>query len=218
MIGRVQPPAPGQKVDFNSLRAPANYVPGLGRGATGFTTRSDIGPARAGPAGAAGGEVRGGGESSGGEAGARQTFAAAFREGAHAWLRLRAHWCGVRRLTGGSQPRSRAADVVGPTAAPIVYCCCTGARGPRAPAACSAQRCRHAAAQTPPPHTRAPARPATQGGEAAAGEEQKFDSFMGADAGVFAGGDYDEDDREADRVWEQIDAHMDERRRVGGGL
>ncbi|RLN63782.1 hypothetical protein BBP00_00003863 [Phytophthora kernoviae] len=27
--------------------APANYVPGLGRGAVGFTTRSDIGPARA---------------------------------------------------------------------------------------------------------------------------------------------------------------------------
>lgn len=49
------PPAPGTKVDYNALRAPANYVPGLGRGATGFTTRSDIGPARAGPAG---GEVR----------------------------------------------------------------------------------------------------------------------------------------------------------------
>jgi len=29
--------------------APANYVAGLGRGATGFTTRSDIGPAREGP-------------------------------------------------------------------------------------------------------------------------------------------------------------------------
>ena len=26
--------------------APSNYVAGLGRGATGFTTRSDIGPAR----------------------------------------------------------------------------------------------------------------------------------------------------------------------------
>jgi len=28
---------------------PSNYVPGLGRGATGFTTRSDIGPARMAP-------------------------------------------------------------------------------------------------------------------------------------------------------------------------
>ncbi|CAM9458031.1 unnamed protein product, partial [Pylaiella littoralis] len=42
--------------------APSNYVAGLGRGAVGFTTRSDIGPARtpiaepgaAGPPGAAG--------------------------------------------------------------------------------------------------------------------------------------------------------------------
>ena len=28
------------------MAAPLGYVPGLGRGATGFTTRSDIGPAR----------------------------------------------------------------------------------------------------------------------------------------------------------------------------
>ncbi|TPX46979.1 hypothetical protein SeMB42_g03012 [Synchytrium endobioticum] len=32
--------------DFMSRQAPPNYVAGLGRGATGFTTRSDIGPAR----------------------------------------------------------------------------------------------------------------------------------------------------------------------------
>ena len=31
------------------MQAPAGYVAGLGRGATGFTTRSDIGPAREGP-------------------------------------------------------------------------------------------------------------------------------------------------------------------------
>lgn len=35
--------------DFLSQPAPENYVAGLGRGATGFTTRSDIGPARDGP-------------------------------------------------------------------------------------------------------------------------------------------------------------------------
>mgnify|MGYP001807471957 CR=1 FL=1 len=45
---RPMPKAPTTKVDFNSLKAPAGYVPGLGRGAAGFTTRSDIGPARAG--------------------------------------------------------------------------------------------------------------------------------------------------------------------------
>lgn len=33
---------------FLDMPAPAGYVPGLGRGATGFTTRSDIGPARSG--------------------------------------------------------------------------------------------------------------------------------------------------------------------------
>jgi pre-mRNA-processing factor 6 len=49
------PAAPGSKVDFNAIPVPSNYVPGLGRGATGFTTRSDIGPARAGPDLAAGG-------------------------------------------------------------------------------------------------------------------------------------------------------------------
>ncbi len=31
------------------MPAPENYVAGLGRGATGFTTRSDLGPAREGP-------------------------------------------------------------------------------------------------------------------------------------------------------------------------
>jgi pre-mRNA-processing factor 6 len=48
-LHRPLPVAPGSKVDFNALPTPANYVPGLGRGAAGFTTRSDIGPARAGP-------------------------------------------------------------------------------------------------------------------------------------------------------------------------
>ncbi|KYK60479.1 hypothetical protein DCS_01616 [Drechmeria coniospora] len=35
--------------DFLSQPPPENYVAGLGRGATGFTTRSDLGPARDGP-------------------------------------------------------------------------------------------------------------------------------------------------------------------------
>ena len=35
--------------DFLTQQAPENYVAGLGRGATGFTTRSDLGPARDGP-------------------------------------------------------------------------------------------------------------------------------------------------------------------------
>jgi len=39
----------GVKVDFNALRAPAGYVAGMGRGAAGFTTRSDIGPSMPAP-------------------------------------------------------------------------------------------------------------------------------------------------------------------------
>lgn len=35
-----------KKKAFIGMPAPLGYVPGLGRGATGFTTRSDIGPAR----------------------------------------------------------------------------------------------------------------------------------------------------------------------------
>src|SRR5271154_97902 len=37
------------RLDFLRQKAPDNYAPGIGRGATGFTTRSDIGPAREGP-------------------------------------------------------------------------------------------------------------------------------------------------------------------------
>jgi hypothetical protein len=39
----------GLKVDFNALRAPTGYVAGMGRGAAGFTTRSDIGPSMPAP-------------------------------------------------------------------------------------------------------------------------------------------------------------------------
>ena len=37
------------RLDFLRQKAPENYVAGIGRGATGFTTRSDIGPAKEGP-------------------------------------------------------------------------------------------------------------------------------------------------------------------------
>lgn len=40
---------PGVKIDFNSLKPPPGYVPGIGRGAAGFTTRSDIGPSMPAP-------------------------------------------------------------------------------------------------------------------------------------------------------------------------
>ena len=40
---------PGQRIDFNSLPIPKGYVPGVGRGAAGFVTRSDIGSVRTAP-------------------------------------------------------------------------------------------------------------------------------------------------------------------------
>lgn len=43
---------------------------------------------------------------------------------------------------------------------------------------------------------------------------QEFDQFLGNDAGAFAYGDYDEEDKEADEVYAQIEAVMDERRKV----
>ena len=40
---------PGMKIDFNSLKPPPGYVPGVGRGAAGFQTRSDVGPSMPAP-------------------------------------------------------------------------------------------------------------------------------------------------------------------------
>lgn len=97
--------APG-RMDWNSMPVPSGYVPGLGRGAAGFTTRSDIGPARA----------------------ASKTD----------------------DKEGGANPE----------------------------------------------------------------DDNKFDEFMGNDAGALAAtGEYDQDDREADGIWEAVDSFMDERRR-----
>ncbi|CAG9460105.1 unnamed protein product [Pedinophyceae sp. YPF-701] len=105
--------APGRpKIDFNSLPVPRGYVPGLGRGATGFTTRSDIGPAKFTP-----------GQGAGQDGGAQE----------------------------GAQEAQK----------PMV-------------------------------------------------QSNKFEE---QDAGMFAGGAYEDDDKEADQVWEKIDEHMDERRR-----
>ena len=50
MAGRPPPPT------FAGMKLPRGYVAGLGRGATGFTTRSDIGPGA--PAPPMGAQVR----------------------------------------------------------------------------------------------------------------------------------------------------------------
>jgi len=138
LLGGMQAPvAPKPRLDFLHSRPPANYVAGLGRGATGFTTRSDIGPARAAPdlpdrtATTIGGAA-----------------AAAAPAGA-----------GRGRGKGGNEEEEEEAE------------------------------------------------------EKGYDENQKFDEFEGNDVGLFASGEYDEDDKEADVVWENIDKRMDSRRK-----
>eukprot|EP00898_Chlorokybus_atmophyticus_P005850 jgi/Chlat1/6266/Chrsp44S05860 len=113
-----------QKLDL-SAPAPSNYVAGVGRGATGFTTRSDIGPARA------------------------------------------------------------ALDVPDRGTNPAVG----RGRGAGAPAADK------------------------DDDEGGFDEGQNFDEFEGNDKGIFSVGEYDEDDKEADEVWESIEQRMDSRRK-----
>merc|ERR1712170_138574 len=53
-----------------------------------------------------------------------------------------------------------------------------------------------------------------EGEEGKDDSENPFDEFMGSDAGMFANtGNYDDDDREADAVWDAVDEFIDQRRR-----
>lgn len=135
LLGGMQAPVvPKPRLDFLSLRPPANYVAGLGRGATGFTTRSDIGPARAAP----------------------------------------------------DLPDRTATTIGGAAAAPA------GAGRGRGKGGEEEEE---------------------EAEEKGYDENQKFDEFEGNDVGLFASGEYDEDDKEADAVWEDIDKRMDSRRK-----
>ncbi|XBH58547.1 hypothetical protein VPH35_079960 [Triticum aestivum] len=111
-------PACPVRHDILNSKLPANYVVGLGRGATGFTTRSDVGP----------------------------------------------------------------------TAAAAVPAVGRGCGNPLTE---------------------------DEGGDEDKGydENQKFDEFEGNDAGLFSNADHDDDDREADAVWDTIDQRMDLRRK-----
>jgi pre-mRNA-processing factor 6 len=64
-----------------------------------------------------------------------------------------------------------------------------------------------------------PAGQAQGGDKDAGGDDTKFDAFLGNDAGVLgATGVYDEEDREADHVWDNVEDRMDERRKVWAGV
>lgn len=46
-------------------------------------------------------------------------------------------------------------------------------------------------------------------------DDNKFDEFLGNDSGVLAGNAvYDDEDREADNVWDGVEDRMDGRRKV----
>ncbi|KAL2866370.1 U4/U6-U5 snRNP complex subunit PRP6 [Aspergillus lucknowensis] len=125
--------ASGRK-DFLSQPAPENYVAGLGRGATGFTTRSDLGPAREGPT----------------------------PEQIQAALAKRAQLLGAAPPTAYGASREKG-------------------RGEEKPA-----------------------------------EEEDDERFQDPDneVGLFAYGQFDQEDDEADRIYREVDEKMDRRRKV----
>ncbi|KAL8506585.1 hypothetical protein ACS0TY_017473 [Phlomoides rotata] len=136
-LGGMQAPVPPKnRSEFLNTKPPPNYVAGLGRGATGFTTCSDIGQSRAAP---------------------------------------------------DLPDRSAAAiGAVGPTG--IGYGRGRGKRGGEDEEEDESE-------------------------EKGYDENQKFDEFEGNDAGLFASAEYDNEDKEADAVWEEIDKRMDSRRK-----
>ncbi|KAK6542945.1 hypothetical protein TWF694_006883 [Orbilia ellipsospora] len=117
------------KKSFLQMEAPANYVAGLGRGATGFTTRSDIGPAREGPS----------------------------EEAIKAVLAKRAQALGQDATSTFSKEKKENEN-----------------------------------------------------------EENDDERYQDPEneVGLFAGGTYDEEDDEADRIYAEVDAKMDKRRRI----
>jgi pre-mRNA-processing factor 6 len=141
--GRAPMVARGVSVEKKFAPAPTNYVAGLGRGATGFTTRSDIGPARAPSA----------------------PPVANFGQAPEGYIP------GAGRGAIGF-----------------------GLHGTLAPGT------------TAPPRTE---------DDADKGDysDAQFDKWSGFDGGgLFNGEAYDAEDRESDRIWDEVDKRMDSRR------
>ncbi|TVY87824.1 Pre-mRNA-splicing factor [Lachnellula willkommii] len=114
--------------DFLNQPAPENYVAGLGRGATGFTTRSDLGPAREGPS----------------------------EDQIKEALAKRAAQLGAAAPTAYGAPEKKEEDE---------------------------------------------------------GDDERFQDPEN-EVGLFAGGAYDKDDDEADRIYQEVDEKMDRRRKA----
>ena len=114
--------------DFLNQPAPENYVAGLGRGATGFTTRSDLGPAREGPS----------------------------EDQIKEALAKRAAQLGGNLLSTYGAPEKKEEDE---------------------------------------------------------GDDERFQDPEN-EVGLFAGGSYDKDDDEADRIYQEVDDKLDRRRKI----
>lgn len=148
--------------------APANYVPGLGRGAVGFTTRSDIGPARATPDGVTPDGSVGAAVSSAGVG--RGAGPAPFLPGAG-----RGRGVDLPPGAGGRGGAGRGSGTAG-----------LGGFG----------------------------RATDENEDFGDYSETNYDKFSGyAGAGLFQNTPYDQDDREADDIYEAVDERMDSRRK-----
>lgn len=156
--------------------APANYVPGLGRGAVGFTTRSDIGPARSplapeGMAAAAGSGV-GAGIGPSGPGAAPAPFLPGAGRGRGVELPPGAGGRGGGGAPGGAGRGSGTAGL--------------GGFG----------------------------RATDENEDYGDYSETNYDKFSGySSVGLFQDTPYDQDDREADDIYESVDERMDSRRK-----
>lgn len=178
----------GNAPTFAGMKPPPGYVAGIGRGAAGFTTRSDIGPGA--PAPMMGAQARP-------PLASERTLNPIARARVRPFVRgappvpSRPLALSLTPHTPPSRPQATLGDATSGSRSAMAR---GMARGRGVPAA-------------PGPASGASASPERQAGP--------FDDFQGGDAGIFAANleAYDEDDREADAIWDSIDDHMDSRRR-----
>ena len=165
---------------------PTNYVAGLGRGAVGFTTRSDIGPAREAPG--RGGQLPG--QLPPGQQGPQAPMpppAAREMGGVH----------GSHVGAGPAAPGGLAKERTDFGAAPDGYVAGMGrGMGDKAVEQGETNPVKEKLAR-----------------ESADLNERNFDKFEGYGGALFNDASYENDDVEADRIYEAIDERMDSRRK-----
>lgn len=168
--------------------APANYVAGLGRGATGFTTRSDIGPARVAAAAATALTYTGPGQFIPGTSTAPPTVSFGAVPANYVAGR------GRGAFGFGAPP---------PTATPMTGVAMPGTM----PLLLQQQQQQHRGRGGDDDES-------SGGGGGAAFADSNFDNWSGFnDRGLFSTMSYEADDREADEQWEMVDKRMEQRKK-----